>query len=98
MPRKGTSQKANTGERKFADAEALSARCEYFQACDASGRLYGEAGLALHLGVTLNTLHRWYDGERCPDLQEAVQMAYLRIQEQVESDPAYAEKGMVPSS
>ena len=99
MPRKGTSQKANTGERKFADADALTAKCEeYFQACDASGRLYGEAGLALHLGVTLNTLHRWYDGERCPDLQEAVQMAYLRIQEQVESDPAYAEKGMVTKS
>lgn len=82
--------------RKYPDAEALTAKCEeYFQTCDASGRLYGEAGLALHLDVTLNTLRRWYDGEQCPDLQDAVQKAYLRIQAQTESDPAYMEKGMV---
>lgn len=94
MPRNSTNE-----QRKYATAAELQAKCdEYFRECDESLRLYGEAGLALHLGVTLKTLHNWYDGERCPDLQETIQMAYLRIQEQIESDPAYAEKGMVTKS
>lgn len=99
MPHRSTSQKANTGERKFKDAAALQAKCdEYFAACDTTGRLYGEAGLALHLDVTLNALHDWYDGRRCPDLQDTIQKAYLRIQAQAESSPAYMEKGMVTKS
>lgn len=82
--------------RKYANAAALQKKCdEYFAQCDEEGKLYGEAGLALHLGVMLATLRKWYDGTDCPDLQETVQMAYLRIQSQTESDPAYMMKGMV---
>lgn len=75
----------------------------YFDDCDERGVLYGEAGLALYLSehnrkqaaVTLTTLRRWYDGERCPHLQDAVQMAYLRIQNEIETSAVYREKGMV---
>lgn len=75
----------------------------YFDECDERGVLYGEAGLALYLSehnkkgrtVTLTTLRAWYDGEHCAYLQDAVQMAYLRIQNQVETDERYREKGMV---
>lgn len=89
-------KRKNTGQRKFATAAELRAKCEeYFAKCDKAGKLYGEAGLALHLGVVLATLRKWYDGTDCPDLQDTVQMAYLRIQSQTESDPAYMEKGMV---
>ena len=86
----------NTWKRKYATAELLKAKCdEYFNKCDAEEKLYGEAGLALHLGVKLDTLRKWYDGKDCEDYQEIVQMAYLRIQSQLESEPTYMEKGMV---
>lgn len=91
----------------FETAEAFEAAANaYFDACDRYGKLYGEAGLCLALSrgnqkrrtVTLATLRKWYDGESCPYLQDAVQRAYLRIQEQIETDPTYREKGMVPRS
>lgn len=86
-------------QRKYATPEAFWKKCEaYFAKCDKENKLYGEAGLALYLGVTLVSLRRWYDGERCPDLQEVTQRAYLRIQSQLESDPTYMEKGMVTKS
>lgn len=92
-------KKRPSGERTFKDAAELEAKCqEYFTQCDEEGKLYGEAGLALHLGVMLGTLRNWYDGKKCPDLQFAVQQAYLRIQNQVESDPVYMMKGMVTKS
>lgn len=73
----------------------------YFDECDANGTLYGEAGLCLALSrynangktVTLRSLRGWYDGDSCKWLQESVQKAYLRIQEQIETDPRYREKG-----
>lgn len=78
------------------DVAELEKACEaYFKKCDKDGTLYGEAGLALHLGVTLRTLRRWYDGERNEPFQEPTQMAYLRIQNQIEVDSRYQEKGMV---
>lgn len=86
----------------FPTAEAFTAAAnKYFDECDDKGTIYGEAGLCLGLSrynekgrnVTLSTLRNWYDGESCPHLQEAVQMAYLRIQEQIENDPRYQEKG-----
>ena len=89
-------KKKNTGQRDYATADLLKAKCdEYFRTCDEDGALYGEAGLALHLNVTIETLRRWYDGKRCPDFQETAQMAYLRIQNQIETDPRYQEKGMM---
>lgn len=65
----------------------------YFETCDKKSVLYGEAGLALHLDVSLNTLRGWYDGTSRPELQKIIQRAYLRIQNQVETHPAYREKG-----
>jgi len=94
---------AAAAHRIFATAAEFTAAADrYFAECDKAGKLYGEAGLCLALSayngkgltVTLRTLHDWYDGESCPDLQEAVQTAYLRIQEQIETDSAYREKGM----
>ena len=73
----------------------------YFDDCDAREEIYGEAGLCLWLSehnpkgrtVTLQALRGWYDGTHNKDIQDAVQMAYLRIQRQIESDPRYREKG-----
>lgn len=86
----------------FPDAEAFTAAAEeYFRDCDARDVLYGEAGLCVALSkhsangrpVTVRALQNWWDGEKCPHLQEAVQLAYLRIQSQIETDPRYQEKG-----
>ena len=86
----------NTWKRKYATAEALREKCdEYFRECDAEGRLYGEAGLALYLDIKLDTLRRWYDGKDCTDYQDIVQKAYMRIQAQLESNEIYMQKGMV---
>lgn len=82
--------------------EFTEAANRYFDECDEEGLIYGEAGLALALGrynakgkpVTLATLRRWYDGDSCKHLQEAVQVAYLRIQSQIETDPRYHDKNM----
>lgn len=79
--------------RPYKDAPALRRACEaYFSRCDQEGALYGEAGLALALGVTLRTLRDWYDGKTCEDLQNETQRAYLRIQDQIETGPAYTGK------
>lgn len=97
MPRKRkeASHDWDTASR-YDTAEDLQKACDaYFAKCDQMGLLYGEAGLALHLGVTLTTLRSWYDGNRSAHLQNVTQMAYMKIQEQVESDPRYQEKGMV---
>lgn len=86
----------------FETAEDFSEAAEaYFLECDLNGDLYGEAGLCLGLTrfnkkgrvVTLRQLREWYDGENCKYLKDAVQLAYLRIQAQIESDPRYQEKG-----
>jgi len=80
---------------------------KYFDECDnhidANGNteLYSEAGLCLglykygskHRIVTVQKLHDWFDNDDRPDLQEAVRMAYMRIQHQIETDPRYQEKG-----
>lgn len=86
-------------ERKFRTAAELRRAMDaYFAKCDENGLLYGEGGLARHLGVGLLTLRSWYDGRRVPEYQHDVEMAYLRMQEQIESDPRYQEKGMVTRS
>lgn len=88
----------STGTRRFADAEEFRAKCdEYFDMCDTFGKLYGEGGLALYLGIKLATLQSYWDGIRCPDLQDEAQRAYLRIQDQIETDPRYHEKGGMTS-
>lgn len=87
----------NNGARFGSVVEFQTAADAYFDDCDAAGKLYGEAGLCLALGVSLTTLRRWYDGQARPELQEAVQRAYLRIQDQIETSPAYMEKGGMSS-
>lgn len=86
----------------FSTAEEFTEAADrYFNDCDERGALYGEAGLCLGLTkynrtgrtVTLRSLRKWYDGDSCQYLQDEVQKAYLRIQEQIESDPRYQEKG-----
>ncbi len=83
-------------------AELETAVVGYFDKCDRKDEKYSEAGLCLWLSshnrknrnVTLQTLHYWYDGDACEYLQETVQMAYLRIQHQIETDPRYDDKAM----
>ena len=91
----------------FPDAQEFAEAANgYFAECDARGVLYGEAGLCVYLSehnrdrrvVHLRALRDWYDGRSCEHLQDQVQLAYLRIQQQIESDPAYQEKGMVTRS
>lgn len=91
--------------RIFDTAEELSeALIAYFDDCDARGELYSEAGICLWLTahnkkgkkVLLHSLHKWCDGIVCPDLQEEVQIAYLRIQHQIETDNRYGDKPMIP--
>lgn len=93
---------AHEANRIFRTPEEFTeAATGYFDDCDAREEIYGEAGLCLwlsehnHAGkpVTLRALREWYDGVHNADIQEAVQMAYLRIQRQIESDPRYREKG-----
>lgn len=90
--------KGNDKGARFASADEFQAAADaYFKRCDKLQKLYGEAGLALSLGVTLKTLRRWYDGETAAYLQNAVQMAFLRIQDQIETHPAYRDKGGMTS-
>ena len=99
MPRKKQEQERQTKRRPYDSPAKLEAACNaYFAKCDAEGKLYGEAGLCLHLGVTRQTLWNWRNAKKSPDLQETIQMADLRIQEQLETHPAYMEKGMVTKS
>lgn len=87
------------GDRKFRTAAELQKAMDgYFAKCDGKGTLYSEGGLARHLNVALLTLRSWYDGTRVPEYQHDVEMAYLRIQEQIETDPRYQEKSMVSRS
>ena len=101
--RKKQTEKASKEIATFETAEEFTELANaYFDECDKANRLYGEAGLCLYLTkhnrkgrtVKLEALHTWYDGDKAAYLQDAVQAAYLRIQEQIESDPAYMEKGM----
>ena len=86
---------AQAAWRKYTTAEELREAVRgYFADCDARGALYGEAGLALWLDVSLDTLHSWFDGRYAVDLQPEIQRAYLKIQNQVETDPAYQDKAM----
>lgn len=97
--RKKAEEKAGKKDtsRRYKTPEELEEKINaYFDECDNNCTLYSEAGLALHLGVTDVTLNRWRTGEVCKDLKETVEMAFLRIKEQILTDPRYSEKGMVP--
>ena len=106
MDRKPTNAAAVEASRIFRNAEAFTEAANgYFEHADACGELYGEAGLALWLSehnakkrvVSTRLLHEWLDGTYCADLRPAVEIAYLRMQHQMESDPRYQEKGGMTS-
>ena len=81
--------------KTFDSVEQLEAAIDgYFADCDETGRRYGQAGLAIALKVSLDTLRRWRLGEGHPEFQEAILGAYLRIQDQLETSPIYEAKGM----
>ena len=81
---------------KYATPEALQEKLyAYFRDCDEQGKLYSEVGMALSLGVTLPCLDHWWRGDRCPELQDTIRMAYTRIAEQIATDPRYNERQMV---
>lgn len=77
----------------------------YFALCDSEGMLYSEAGLCLALqghgarerAVTPAMLRAWYDDDSQPALRDAVRSAYLRMQQQIETDPRYWEKSGIAS-
>lgn len=82
------------GKFGFSSVEELEKRIEaYFDGCDAEKKLYGPAGLALGLGLELEDLMRLREGREGTELMRPVKRAFLRIQDQVETDPRYREKG-----
>lgn len=84
--------------RKFRDVDEFVAACDaYFAKCDQDGVLYNEAGLCLHLGISMFTWDSWWEGKRCPDLMEAVRMACMRITNQILTDIRYQSKGGMTS-
>lgn len=71
---------------------------DYFAECDKNEVLYGEAGLALALDFTQEHMRNIYDGKANKPARESIQKAYLRIQNQIETDPRYRDKSMVSKS
>jgi hypothetical protein len=68
------------GKATYETAEELQKKIDkYFADGEKRGDVPSESGLALYLGVTLNTLRRWHDGERSVHLQETVEEAYARM-------------------
>lgn len=53
----------------------------YFDTCEARCEVPSEAGLHRFLGISLQTLRKWFDGSASPDNQEPVQNAYARMTE-----------------
>lgn len=82
------------GKFGFSSVEELEERIEdYFDGCDAKKKLYGPAGLALALDLELEDLMSLREGREGAELMRPVKRAFLRIQDQVETDPRYREKG-----
>lgn len=98
MPKK---QQGGQGKRRkepkvYESVDELEAAIDaYFEKCDASDTLYSDAGLSLALDVVPQTLERWRKGEQRPEFCYVVQRAFLRIAEQIQTHPAYMQKGMV---
>lgn len=98
-------QTAKTPKKKlwspseFKDVQELQEKCsEYFKRCDEHHIAPGEGGLAYFIGVTRETLQKWYDGVERPEFQDTIRRQYLRIQANIESNPIFQQKGMVPRS
>ena len=94
MPR----TKLGSAKRKEPQVSALvadltAALDSYFDQCDKTGELYSEAGIALALNVPVETLADWWGGKGPEGFTLPVKRAYLRLQHQIETHPAYREKG-----
>ncbi len=74
--------------------EAKAAMDAYFDQCEETGELCGEAGLALHIGISLKTLRSWKHGE-VPGFLSVADYAYMRIAADLDKNPAYRQKAMV---
>ena len=84
----------NIGEFR-SKAEMKRVIDRYFADCDAAGELYSPAGLALALDLERKELHDVWAGKVCAPGREAISRAFLKIQHQIETHPAYMEKSMV---
>lgn len=76
--------KKDSGKRRsravYETAEELQKVVDkYFAQCEESGEVPSEAGLALAAKVGVPALQSWYDGRKCPYLQETAQDAYSRM-------------------
>ena len=93
MPRlkRTSANRERTGACKTAK-ELEAALDRYFDDCDATGELYSEAGIALALEVPVETLADWWEGKGPEGFAWPVKRAYLRLQHQIETHPAYREK------
>lgn len=78
------------------EKELISAISEYFEACDEAETLYDEAGMCLALNVDQKQMREWLNEEG--PFQYIVRRAYLHIQQQIATHPAYREKSMVTKS
>ncbi len=95
MAERENTRAAHMACRKYKNAAQLQAAVDkYFKHCEQTGELTGEEGLAYHLGVTVATLFRWYDGEDCPDLQETVIRAFDKSDYLNSIDPRFMDKAM----
>ncbi len=87
----------------FATAEDFEQAADrYFEDCDVTGERYTIPGLLIalkkygpkHQTVRRDVLQKWFNGEACEWLQSAVHDACQRIEQQIETDARYMEKGM----
>lgn len=74
--------------------EAKAAMDAYFDQCDETGELYGEAGLSLALKISLKTLREWKDNAEHA-FHDAAEYGYLRIIAAVDQKEEYRNKAMV---
>lgn len=93
MPRVKLGQKREKKPSERTAEEIAAVLDKYFAECDAHEELYSEAGIALALEVPLETVADWWDGKGPEGYTWPVKRAYLRLQHQIETDPAYREKG-----
>ena len=94
MPRTRLGSATRKEPQGSASVKDLTAALDsYFDQCDKTEELYSEAGIALALNVPVETLADWWEGKGPDGYAWPVKRAYLRLQHQIETHPAYREKG-----
>lgn len=95
--KKSTTQQKTKGFawKEYTDPmEAKAVMDAYFDHCEETDELCGEAGLALYLGISLKTLQSWKHDE-VPAFHDVAEYAYMRIAADLDRNPAYRQKAMV---